>query len=89
MPEKAYLYVRGHDLMTCLVNTVITPGVEFYRQKHYARLKDLDESQRAEMLEQYGSKQKSVGTLIYRNYRYKRQLEIYDWISRDVGQIWT
>ena len=89
VPEKAYLYVRGHDLMTCLVNTVITPGVEFYRQKHYARLKDLDESQRAEMLEQYGSKQKSVGTLIYRNYRYKRQLEIYDWISRDVGQIWT
>ena len=36
-----------------------------------------------------GVAQKSVGTLIYRNYRYKRQLEIYDWISRDVGQIWT
>ena len=88
VPENAYLYVRGHDLMSCLVNAVITPGVEFFKQKHYARLKTLDESQRAETLERYDSKQKSVGSLIYRNYRYKHQIEIYDRISRDVGQIW-
>jgi len=89
VPENAYLYIRGHDLMACLTNMVVTPSIDFFKQKHYARLKVLVEPQRTKELVRYDSRQKTVGTAIYRNYRYKRQLEIYDWISRDVGQIWT
>ena len=89
-PENAYLYIRGHDFMISLVNAVVTPGVEFFKQKHFARLKTLSEPQRTERLKQYSARQKkSVAASICQNYRYKHQLEIYDMISRDVGEIWT
>ena len=88
-PDKAYLYVRGHDILGHLVNAVVTPTVEFFRQRHFKELQRLDEKNRVDSLERYNSKQESVSRLIYRNYGYKGLSEIYNKVAQDASMIWA
>jgi hypothetical protein len=71
------------------MNAVVTPAVEFFRQKHYRELQQLDKTNRVDYLKKYDAKQESVSKLIYRNYGYKAKSEIYDKIVRDASRIWT
>ena len=87
--DNANLYVRGHDLLDHLVNAVVTPTVEFFRQNHYKKLQKLDEADRIKALNKYNAKQDSVSKLIYKNFGYKRNSEIYNRIARDASQIWA
>ena len=88
-PDKANLYVRGHDLLDHLVNAVITPTVEFFRQKHYKELQKLDEADRIKALNKYNAQQNSVSKLIYKNFGYKEKSDIYKSIAQDASQIWA
>ena len=87
--DNAYLYVRGHDLLGHLVNAVVTPAVEFFRQRHYKELQKLEETSRIDSLNRYNAKQESVRKLIYRNYGYKKISEIYNKIAQDASRIWA
>jgi hypothetical protein len=87
--DNANLYVRGHDLLDHLVNAVITPSIEFFRQKHYKKLQKLDDADRVDALNKYNAKQDSVYKLIYKNFGYKRNSDIYNRIAQDASQIWA
>ena len=88
-PDNAYLFVRGHDLFDHLVNSVIGPVVSKLRQKHYSQLRGLTDAFKNEKLREYQEKQESVKDLLYRNFRYKEQSEIYDKITNDAKRIWS
>ena len=89
--ENAYLFVRGHELFDHLVNSILKSIIEGLRTKHYNHIKELamDEDSRKVALKEYSKKHRSVKDLLYQNFRYKGQTNIYELICEDVAKIWN
>ena len=88
--EDAYLYVRGHELFDHLLNSVLNPIISSLRNCHYSTLRSsgIDASSQKAALQEYCKKDKSVKSLLSKNYRYKDNTPIYEKIKVDVSQIW-
>lgn len=88
--DTAYLYVRGHDLLDHLLNSVLHPIISSLRKKHYKKLNDIkiEKDSRIAALQEYQKKDKPIKELLSKNYRYKNYCPIYDIIKNDVIQIW-
>ena len=88
--EDTYLYVRGHELFDHLLNSVLNPIISSLRNCHYSTLRSsgIDASSQKAALQEYCKKDKSVKSLLSKNYRYKDNTPIYEKIKVDVSQIW-
>lgn len=88
-PKNAYLFVRGHDLFDHLIYSVVGPVMSNLRQKHYNQLRESTDALKNDKLKKYQNKQDSVKDLLYKNFRYKEQSEIYEKIVNDAKRIWS
>lgn len=88
--DNAYLYVRGHDLFDHLLASVLGPIITELRSKHYKGLRDADMGavERKAAFMAYQEKDMSVRELLQKNFRYKKNSQIYGKIKHDVTLIW-
>lgn len=88
--DNAYLYVRGHDLFDHLLASVLGPIITELRSKHYKGLRDADmgAAERKVAFMAYQEKDISVRELLQKNFRYKKNSQIYEKIKHDVTLIW-
>lgn len=89
-PNNAYLFVRGHELFDHLLNSVLGPKITALRKEHYNKLQNADSNleKRNAKLQTYQANERPLKQLLYQNYRYKGQTELYDKIAQAIANIW-
>lgn len=89
-PANAYLYVRGHDLASHLLNAMLTKITKQKHLEHIIRLKvEKEEAELGKALQEYRKATKPIDSILERNYRYKEYSHIYPLIQRDAAAIWN
>lgn len=89
-PRNAYLFIRGHELQSHLLNALLMPITRALYDNHISTLKSSADSNdtKGKQIREYQNRVIPVKDVLERNYRYKAHSEHYQRICSDVMMIW-